>query len=361
MARSYATIQTKIRDNPDWTGLTSPAQALYIHCLTHSTLEISGVLDWRPNRLATLATDWNTETVNHLGHELETAGFLVIDQDAEYAFIRSFHRHDGTMKQQNLGTSAARLITDIDSPTIKDHIAYELWRIHDDHPEWSGFKSEEIRAFMNQRTSPPAPNNPDDEGSHNPPNDPPIEGQRWGSNEGSDNPHHDPHDEGAGESLKPGNPETLKKKTLSESAPPPRTTDPDPFDEFWDLVPRKVKKPAARKAFAAAVKRADGGAQAVVDGMRRYADDPNLPDPRGPEASFIMHPATWLRGDCWDDPALPPRGGAGKSARGASERRTAAPGDYLSILRGEDPGPPDDPGTLHAVAEIVPMGQRGIS
>ena len=350
MARDYATIQTKIRDNPDWTNLTTGAQSLYIHCLTHSTLTIAGVLDWRPNRLATLAADLTTETVNTLGNELEAAGFLIIDHDAEYAFIRSFHRHDGTMKQRNLGTSAARLITNIDSPYIKDHIAHELWRIHADHPDWAGFKSEELREFMDRRANMTPDTTPPTTPHVTPGLTPPMtlnEGvNRGGANEGTDDPIHDPGIQGAGESLNPLNPETLKPKKIS-ATDEPRPRDPhdpaDRFDEFWDLVPvgRKVKRPKAVAAFRAAVKRA-GDPQIVIDGMRRYADDPNLPDPRGPEAQYILHPTTWLNGDCWNDPPLPARGSAGnagKSARGASPARSVAPGDLLGLMVGGGDGP----------------------
>lgn len=356
MTRAYATIQTKIRDNPDWTNLTTGAQSLYIHCLTHSTLTIAGVLDWRPNRLATLAADLTTDTVDALGYELEAAGFLVIDHDAEYAFIRSFHRHDGTMKQRNLGTSAARLITNIDSPYIKDHIAYELWRIHADHPDWAGFKSEELREFMDRRAN----ITPDTAPPTTPGLTPPTtlnEGvNRGGTNEGTDDPYHDPNIEGAGESLNPLNPETLKprdKKNLSESAAPHRTTNHDRFDEFWAEVPkgRKSGKDDARRAFARAVQRAKGGADEIIDGMRRYAADPNLPE----DLHFVKLPATWLNKGCWDDEPLPPRNdprNAGKSLSGPPRAETARPGDLLGILRQHRQQP------THAEATILDTPQE---
>ena len=75
----------------------------------------------------------------------------------------------------------------------------------------------------------------------------------------------------------------------------------DRFDEFWDADPRKVGKKKARAKFAAAVKAA-GDAQRVIDGARRLAADPNLPDKR-----FIPHPTTWLERGGWDDEPLPSR------------------------------------------------------
>lgn len=100
-------------------------------------------------------------------------------------------------------------------------------------------------------------------------------------------------------------------------APPSSVRDPGPdrFDEFWEAYPRKVGKQKARGKFAAACKRTDP--QVVIDGARRLAADPNLP-----ETQFIPHPTTWLEGDRWDDPPLPARAGATTSLernRGAAQ------------------------------------------
>ncbi|MGN0097190.1 MAG: hypothetical protein ACI38U_14145 [Corynebacterium sp.] len=66
-------------------------------------------------------------------------------------------------------------------------------------------------------------------------------------------------------------------------------------------MPRKVGKQKARTKYTTAVKRA-GSEQTVIDGMRRFANDPNLP-----ETQFIPHPTTWLERNGWEDEPLPPR------------------------------------------------------
>lgn len=72
------------------------------------------------------------------------------------------------------------------------------------------------------------------------------------------------------------------------------------FGEFWSVYPRKVGKAVARSKFMAAVKRTDPSV--VVEGARRFAADPNLP-----EKQFIPHPATWLSQGRWEDEPLPER------------------------------------------------------
>lgn len=70
------------------------------------------------------------------------------------------------------------------------------------------------------------------------------------------------------------------------------------FEAFWEVVPKRVAKGAARKAFAAAVKRADP--QTIIAGMVRYAESR-----RGQDATYTVHPATWLNADRWSDEAAP--------------------------------------------------------
>lgn len=71
------------------------------------------------------------------------------------------------------------------------------------------------------------------------------------------------------------------------------------FDEFWKVFPRKVGKPKAMLAYKRALKQASS--EAIVDGARRYRDDPNRED------EFTAHPTTWLARAGWDDPRLPDR------------------------------------------------------
>lgn len=77
----------------------------------------------------------------------------------------------------------------------------------------------------------------------------------------------------------------------------------DAFDAFWTQYPRKVDKPAARRAWK---RIRDGDFTAVMRGLEAHqaiawADC---------EAEFIPHPATWLNGRRWEDEPTPrlPRG-----------------------------------------------------
>jgi hypothetical protein len=72
------------------------------------------------------------------------------------------------------------------------------------------------------------------------------------------------------------------------------------FDSFWSHYPKKVDKGAAIRAFRKALKTAT--ATEVIEGAKRYAEDPNLP-----EKQFIKNPATWLNAEAWNNGPLPAR------------------------------------------------------
>lgn len=76
--------------------------------------------------------------------------------------------------------------------------------------------------------------------------------------------------------------------------PEPKET--DRFDEFWKVYPKKVGKPAAKRAWAKAVKKSP--AETIIARARRYGE---VADPQ-----FTKHPQGWLNDERWNDDALRP-------------------------------------------------------
>jgi hypothetical protein len=89
-------------------------------------------------------------------------------------------------------------------------------------------------------------------------------------------------------------------ETESETINLVNTYDQTAFNEFWELVPRKVAKATAEKAFIKATRQTS--ALEIIEGMRRLANDPNLPD-----TQYIPHPTTWLNAQGWNDDPYPAR------------------------------------------------------
>lgn len=71
------------------------------------------------------------------------------------------------------------------------------------------------------------------------------------------------------------------------------------FEEWWEHYPRKAGKRKAFNAWKSARKRASN--EDLIDGARRYADDPNRSD------QYTKYPEGWLNADGWLDEPLPPR------------------------------------------------------
>jgi len=75
------------------------------------------------------------------------------------------------------------------------------------------------------------------------------------------------------------------------------------FDRFWKVYPRKIGKGQARKAWK------------QMDGLRPPVDvliaavSAQSGSEQWEEWKYIPHPATWLRGERWDDelPPAPPK------------------------------------------------------
>jgi hypothetical protein len=82
------------------------------------------------------------------------------------------------------------------------------------------------------------------------------------------------------------------------------------FDDFYRAYPRHEGRAAAERKYLALVKTRKATPAQLIEGARRFAADPNLPEKR-----FVPHPATWLNQGRWEDEPLPGRGGSEKQQR----------------------------------------------
>ena len=83
---------------------------------------------------------------------------------------------------------------------------------------------------------------------------------------------------------------------------------PDAFEQWWEYYPRKAGKRKAFGAWKSARKRAT--AEELIEGARRYAEDPNRED------KYTKYPEGWLNRDGWLDEPLPARHNGGSYING---------------------------------------------
>jgi hypothetical protein len=112
---------------------------------------------------------------------------------------------------------------------------------------------------------------------------------------------------------------------------PPLHHSADNFAIFWAVYPRRRDKRKAAKAYTAALKRADP--DTILQGARRYAEDPNRDD------RYTKYAEGWLNGDGWLDEPLPSRNGdaaVGKATQKALDYgRIGA--ELIKEIHGEQP------------------------
>lgn len=76
------------------------------------------------------------------------------------------------------------------------------------------------------------------------------------------------------------------------------------FARFWMIYPRRTGGPKQAKLEFAKALREGASLAEIIEGARRFADDPNLPKDR----TKIPHATTWLHQGRWGDDPLPSSG-----------------------------------------------------
>ncbi len=107
---------------------------------------------------------------------------------------------------------------------------------------------------------------------------------------------------------------------------------PEDFEKWWQVYPRKSDKRKAFKAWKTASKRASQ--EQLIEGARRYAEDPNRED------KYTKYPEGWLNGDGWLNEPLPSRSGPryqnGEPMQGA-DLRAAENARIASLFSTDNP------------------------
>lgn len=126
MARSYAPLLTSIWSDDDFVALTPGAQRFYFLAMSQPNITYCGVVPFTARRWARMAAGTTTDDVDLAVEELEDAGFVVLDDDTEELWVRSFVRHNGVLGQPQLAKAMDRAFDDILSDAIRAQFLAEL-------------------------------------------------------------------------------------------------------------------------------------------------------------------------------------------------------------------------------------------
>jgi hypothetical protein len=309
----YTKLYRSITSDRDFRAIDRNAQHLYFWLLASPSLNYAGICDWRPARLTGLWPGAPVDDIRESAEVLRHGHFLFTSDATEEALFRTYVKRDGALKQKNLGASTARDFHNIASDTLRCILRWELHKFREDQPDLSGWVSlvdilketavhpdedpgidptiyRQRREFEGQF---PAPIAPEIEGQF-PDADPPATTTTPTTN----NSH-----------LSPDKSRPTSRPTTRKADEPP-----EGFDEFWRIYIRRVKKPAAIKAYRKALTRTD--AATINAGAALYiAGELKRPDY---SLTYIAHPSTWLNDGRWDDERAGQAASSGQSASGLS-------------------------------------------
>lgn len=350
MARVYAKLKTSIWGDDDYRALTTDGQWLYEYLFSSPKIDICGVTEWSLKRIAAKACDLTERRVARAGSVLARAGFIVVDLDTDEVLVRSYIRHDDSMKGSKTAKGVMNAWADATSDRIRTVIAAEVVRIRDEHPDWSGCSEihqkliEKAARYSADTLSDPYPEASDTLSDTPSPAGPPMVGGY---------PIRYPIDtlcEGVSDTPSGTEKNRSDIATLLDGYQPPTNTcanagatganelvlidqpaqaperdyDAPGFTEFWDAYPRKRdKKPAAEK-YKAALKATSP--DALIASAKAYAIET-----AGMDEKYIKLAKTWLSQESWTNkPAGPPMPAVQQMQLG---RQTKAQANQQSLMR----------------------------
>ena len=148
MAREHANIRIDMWGDADWRSLSRDAQWLYELLLTHPDTNRAGVCDWRPGRLAQMASGTTRADVKRAAAELQARFFIVIDEETEEVLVRSYVKYDGVLKQPNLSVTMAKDWSGVGSTRLRAVVAFEVQRLRLTRPEWPVWGNEKLQTLL---------------------------------------------------------------------------------------------------------------------------------------------------------------------------------------------------------------------
>lgn len=231
MARDHARIRLSLWGDPDFRALTADAQRVYMMAMTAPDLALTGVVPFTLRRWARAASDTTPERLRTALVELQARRYVLVDEDTEELFVRSFMRHDGCLKSPNLRKNIGRNAEAIYSPKILAAFLIELHRLRSEQQGSNPWP--ELTALLD-RPAPagdpfePGPANPSVNPSGNPSgggSNPPEETGQTGTKKGSPNPSPNPSAKGSATRATPA---PTPAPSPAPAPPPVRPRDPGP-------------------------------------------------------------------------------------------------------------------------------------
>ena len=155
MARDHTRIHTDIWGDDDWLDVSPEAQHLYFVLYTWPP-SLCGSGDWQPRKIASRARGWTVPRVLDAAEELVAGDFLLIDIDTEEYLIRSWVKHDGLYRVQNMAVSVSNARANLASRPLRGVVVHEVLKLRKTEPDLESWKKDAVRNMLDQKAIDPA-------------------------------------------------------------------------------------------------------------------------------------------------------------------------------------------------------------
>lgn len=129
MARAFGRILSSIWDDQDFLDLDAEAQRLFCFLVSQKNLNHAGLIPLTLRRWASKAKRLTAKQVRQSLNDLDTAGFIVMDEDTEEVLVRSFVRRDEVYKQPRVMGAAVSGALEISSMRLRRALVAEMHRL----------------------------------------------------------------------------------------------------------------------------------------------------------------------------------------------------------------------------------------
>ncbi|WP_200309151.1 hypothetical protein [Streptomyces adelaidensis] len=129
MARGHGRILTSIWDDADFLALDERQQRLYLFLISQPNLNHAGLLPLTLRRWSRKAHGLTSAELEKRLQALESARFIVMDDDTEELLIRSFVRNDGVWKQPKVMGAMVSGALEISSRRLRGALLAEMDRV----------------------------------------------------------------------------------------------------------------------------------------------------------------------------------------------------------------------------------------
>lgn len=155
MPRDHTRIHTDIWGDDDWLDLSPEAQHLYFVLYTGPP-SFCGAGDWQPKKIAARAKGWTPELVTRAAAELQEGLFLLLDLDTDEYLLRSWVKHDGLYRVQNMAVSVANARAALASRKLRGVVVFEVSKLQVSEPTLESWKKDAVAKMLSQKAVDPA-------------------------------------------------------------------------------------------------------------------------------------------------------------------------------------------------------------